>query len=186
MTERKISLTIVSGDTTCHTPDKLRCPAIRLHDFGRQCHCSIFNKELTDDKGVPSGTGWLQRLPECLQAEEAAEVGDPRYGVLSLHFIAPNRVDVRGFVPPGSTFATSAKQLKSLVDIVETARADLRETINELQKALAEKEEEVGRTRQVYDAATLSRDAVRREMDGLLDCLKYLSVKYAHPSPVSK
>lgn len=54
------------GKTTCiraSLDDGPCCPMIRVRKFGQVWSCYLFEKELMDTDG------WLQRLPECLEAE---------------------------------------------------------------------------------------------------------------------
>lgn len=59
------------GETTCinGTLKQGFCKMLRADRFGQRMVCQVFDKELRDDSGIPSGPGLLQRLPECLTAE---------------------------------------------------------------------------------------------------------------------
>lgn len=68
--KRILRLEIKCDTDTCATADGL-CPRMRTQRFGSRFVCALFDhKELRDHNGVLSGPGWLQRLPECVEAEE--------------------------------------------------------------------------------------------------------------------
>jgi hypothetical protein len=68
--KRKLQIVIDSGDKTCASQRGKFCPMLRVTHFGTRFVCGLFgNEELKDDKGVPSGDGWLQRSSECLDLE---------------------------------------------------------------------------------------------------------------------
>jgi len=47
------------------------CDRMRTTRFGLKWCCGLFGmQELSDQYGVPSGEGTLQRLPECVNAEK--------------------------------------------------------------------------------------------------------------------
>lgn len=64
MPERTLHIAIVSGDTTCASEKEKFCPWVRTRKFGQVFYCGLFDgKELEGDE-------WLQRLPECIEAEK--------------------------------------------------------------------------------------------------------------------
>ncbi|MBK6515787.1 MAG: hypothetical protein IPG04_17230 [Polyangiaceae bacterium] len=67
---RRLSIAIAPAtDTTCGDGSGAFCPMMTSQRFGALFGCRLFNKELRDEHGVWSGEGWLQRLPECIEAE---------------------------------------------------------------------------------------------------------------------
>ena len=64
----KIAFVLKCGETTCFQ-ERVRCQFYGVQRFGAISVCILFNKELRNQDGEPSGPGWLQRLPECLDAE---------------------------------------------------------------------------------------------------------------------
>lgn len=70
---RKLEVAIKAGPQTCASEPGVFCPWMRSRRFGQTFVCGLFDrKELRDQHGVPSGSGWLQRLPECLSSEVAS------------------------------------------------------------------------------------------------------------------
>jgi hypothetical protein len=71
--KRKLKIIINAGETTCASLPGKFCKQVRVVGLKGNYLCQLFDKALYDeDQGV---TGWLQRLPECLEAEKA-EYGD--------------------------------------------------------------------------------------------------------------
>lgn len=61
---RRLSIAIAPAtDTTCGDGSGAFCPMMTSQRFGTVIGCLLFNKELRDEGG------WLQRLPECIEAE---------------------------------------------------------------------------------------------------------------------
>ena len=67
---RKLTILIEAGESTCASAPGKFCKQVYTKNFGTMFFCHLFNRELRDDKGQLSGEGWLQRLPECLSADE--------------------------------------------------------------------------------------------------------------------
>ena len=63
-------------DRACSDGKGKFCPWMRTKHFGQRFYCGLFADdtgemiELRDQKGAVSGEGTLQRLPQCLKAEE--------------------------------------------------------------------------------------------------------------------
>ena len=66
---RKLTIAIHAGATTCASEPGAFCKFVTTRRFGQVFMCDLYNKELKDENGEPSGGGWLQRLPACLDAE---------------------------------------------------------------------------------------------------------------------
>jgi hypothetical protein len=66
--KRALRIVIDCGDKTCVAEPGNFCPALKTFKMGTIWLCSIFNKEPLEIEAE----GWLQRLPECLAAEEEA------------------------------------------------------------------------------------------------------------------
>ena len=70
-----IGIEIDCGETTCSPEAGKFCPKMFVTNFGTRFLCAQFRDELgrgtelSDEQGIPSGPGWLQRLPECMSAE---------------------------------------------------------------------------------------------------------------------
>jgi hypothetical protein len=60
------------GETTCTPKDKPgKFCKFMVTSLDVRFYCSLFNDtELRDQQGIPSGLGWLQRLPECLKLDK--------------------------------------------------------------------------------------------------------------------
>ena len=65
---RHLRLTIVCGDKTCASEPGVFCHNFTSSHFGTRCHCGAFGGADLQE----GADGWIQRLPECLAAEEAA------------------------------------------------------------------------------------------------------------------
>lgn len=69
MSVRKLTLEIVAGDKTCASETGEFCPHLRAADSWSSSHqCQIFGGRLKKPIGRPNET--LQRLPQCLEAED--------------------------------------------------------------------------------------------------------------------
>lgn len=73
---RYLKIQIWSDGTHCFAEDvggiKL-CPRVRTLRFGTIFLCSLFDKELRDNNGVPSGPGPLMRCDSCKAIEIVTE-----------------------------------------------------------------------------------------------------------------
>ena len=70
-----LGIEIEAGATTCHNAEsKQTCHFQRDRgEWWLPCwECSLWDQELVNEHGVPSGPGLLQRLPQCLAAEAMA------------------------------------------------------------------------------------------------------------------
>lgn len=66
---RRLLITIGGGPQTCRDPVKDEwCPWVRTGHYGTRWMCGLFDMSALEED-VPGG--WLQRLPECLKAEDA-------------------------------------------------------------------------------------------------------------------
>lgn len=80
---RKVALSIIDNPTGCInvSPDgqPIFCPQLRTSHFGSRYICAVFrtDQEVLDQYGVPSGTGKLQRWPECIASEIVEEGTNP-------------------------------------------------------------------------------------------------------------
>lgn len=71
-----IEKTISCGKDTCASSPGIFCGFVRTSKFGMKYHCGLFdNANLThsDRDKDGDGLGWLQRLPQCKEAEKAGE-----------------------------------------------------------------------------------------------------------------
>jgi len=65
---RRLLITIGGGPQTCRDPVKDEwCPWVRTGHYGTRWMCGLFDMSALEED-VPGG--WLQRLPECLRAEQ--------------------------------------------------------------------------------------------------------------------
>jgi hypothetical protein len=71
---RRLTIHIDSGPTTCASEPGKFCPWLRPTDFGHQFACGLFDHQRLHDDGEPKG--WLKRLPECVDAEVESEECD--------------------------------------------------------------------------------------------------------------
>lgn len=63
---RKLVVVIENaGDTTCASVAGVFCSHLRTAHHGQAWICGLF------DRAHPVTTGWLQRFPECIDAEKA-------------------------------------------------------------------------------------------------------------------
>jgi hypothetical protein len=65
----RITLDLKCGKTTCYNGNGY-CQFLGRERFGTVLRCLVFNQELSDQNGVSSGPGRLQRVQECLKAQE--------------------------------------------------------------------------------------------------------------------
>lgn len=63
---RSLLIQIDSGETTCAADTGKFCEHFRMRLDGSRPYCRLFDRHLKEDKP----DGWLQRCPECIQAEE--------------------------------------------------------------------------------------------------------------------
>lgn len=64
---QELVLQINAGEKTCARSYGKFCNWYGTKNFGQSPCCMLFNAELHDEKGGIEG--WLQRLPECLEAD---------------------------------------------------------------------------------------------------------------------
>jgi hypothetical protein len=72
---RILGIEIEAGPTTCHNAESKQTCRLMLErgDWWRPSwECCLWNQELVNEHGVPSGPGLLQRLPQCLAAQAIA------------------------------------------------------------------------------------------------------------------
>jgi len=68
--KRRLIFEIDVTDTACSSPNGL-CKQMWTSGGGTRFLCRVFgDKELCDQYGEPSGEGTLQRLKECIAAED--------------------------------------------------------------------------------------------------------------------
>ena len=64
-----LCIPIECGEKTCASEPGKFCPQMTISKFGKDYSCHLFEKRLKGPSEAPIA-GWLQRLPECLAAEE--------------------------------------------------------------------------------------------------------------------
>jgi len=65
MPNRTLHILIDSGETTCASEPGKFCQWLRTKRFGTTYFCGLFDQKEMDGQGDE----WLQRLPECMEAE---------------------------------------------------------------------------------------------------------------------
>ena len=64
MTVRKLTLEIVAGDKTCASEPGVFCPHLVPERWGSVYACQVFGERPKENEDF-----WLDRLPQCLEAE---------------------------------------------------------------------------------------------------------------------